>query len=245
VALVVKTQDQKLADCLGGLVSTVMGDIRLTITVSNPHAVTVGKVMTRYPTTQNSDGTWTVTIKDMYSEEMRDVPVALVVKTQDQKLAGSSLSLLSVKLSYMSAFDQQLHTAVVPCAVALEAAKFTGPASVQVDEQRNRFMLAEAMEEARKEAEKRDFEAARQRLEEAQRVVNHSCSAQSAQTTMVMNDAMMCMQAMSPSAYTSGGSQQVSAAMARHQAQRCNEASDEACYLNAWKADKKAKSKKC
>lgn len=233
------------ADCLGGLISTVMTEIAVTFTVRPDSGVTVLTVMTQYPTTVNANGSTTIAIKDMYSGEVRDLPLALAVDTQvacgGRPLPVASFEPIAWEVVYTSAIDQQQHTHRVATRIALDAAPFAGAPDLYVDEQRNRFNLTVALLEAKKAADSRDFAQARTRIMETVTSTNCTPSAQTTTVKMMMAECARMTEEMSATRYDRGGSQAMTSCADRHRQQRCNDGEDGNMYETAWKKEMKKK----
>jgi hypothetical protein len=235
---------ESFADCLGGLISTVMSNVDVNIKCAP--CCTIRKLLTKYTSTTQPDGSVTVSIKDLFSQEARDIPVELTIPSTTGSTVGAVLPLITLNLTYVSAFNQSKQHTTATSSTKLEAKKYTGPADVTVDEQRNRFLAAEAMEEARSAAEKQDFTFAKAKMDQLCNMVKASASASTKNTEMVMKDIVAAQSALvSNSAYSRGGSQAMNAALVRHQQQRCNDIDDDAAYGTAWKCSKKAQVRKC
>ena len=236
------------ADCLGGLISIVMNDITVSYTLAP--GVTQKCLMTKFPSTVNPlDGSVVISIKDMYSAEVRDIPVALALDTAAMMAASSTASSSSDtevqpvqwKLSYVSALDQQQHSVPLHTRVIVSATPYTGLPDLYVDEQRNRFTMTIALEQAKKAAEERNFARASEVITKAVNSSTASPSANAPQLARMMQECEMIRSEMSESRYDRGGAQALSSCFDRHRAQRSNEASSDAMYQNAWKMTMKKK----
>jgi Mg-chelatase subunit ChlD len=231
------------ADCLGGLISIVMSEISVTFTLA--HGATLKCLMTKYPTTRNDDGSTTVLIKDMYSAEVRDIPMAIAVVaasfTGNADVESCDIEPVSWDVSYTSALDQQKHRQSLKTRVLLASSPFVGNPDLYVDEQRNRFNMALALEEAKRHAEARNFESARQTMAMAVEKAQCTPSAAAPQLQRMMMECEVLQVDLVPHRYSKGGAQTMTSCFDRYSHQRCNEASDDAMYQNEWKRCMKKK----
>jgi len=228
------------ADCLGGLISITLSSISVKFWVADASTTTVDKVMTKYPSSTTDDKAVTIRIKDMYSSEVRDIPLKLKVNTNAAS-AGCRMQLIRWTVSYLSAVDNAEHTHEESTAVDISESVFAEAPNLYVDEQRNRFMIGEALEVAKQAAEAQNFEKAKEIMSKVQMDVLQTHSAQT-RCMLEMQEEVTSIQAqMSSIAYAQGGSQQMNACASRHQTQRCNDASDTAMYQTSWKCAMKKK----
>jgi hypothetical protein len=128
----------------------------------------------------------------------------------------------------------------------VQSAKFSGAPDVTVDEQRNRFLAAVALEEARKAAEERNFELAKRHIASCQQHIGQTASAETQYTTALQAEMHQMMDAVQDEDhYAAEGSRGINQVMMRHQQQRCNDAreSESAMYQTSWKQEMKRRSK--
>jgi hypothetical protein len=115
-----------------------------------------------------------------------------------------------------------------------------------VDEQRNRFLAAVALEEARKAAEERNFELARQHITRCSAAIAKTSSATTNYTVTLQSEMHEMMDAVQDEHhYAAEGSRGINQVMMRHQQQRCNDAreSESAMYQTSWKQEMKRRTK--
>jgi len=132
-------------DCMGGLLSTVGQELKLQFRPEGK--VELVDIITQFPKTTNSDGSTTVLIKDLQSEESRDllckvnVPAASDSETETKLLTGV--------LSYFNVIgnvrDQQSVTAVVTRLDSKDPTLADVKVDFNIDKQRNRVLAAEAL----------------------------------------------------------------------------------------------------
>ncbi|CUG88905.1 membrane-associated protein, putative [Bodo saltans] len=189
------------ADCLGGLVSVVSTGLTLRMAVGTGGACEVAQLMTKFPVTVEDDGTHVIAIKDLYSGESRDVPVQLKVRTAGVK-SGAVMPLLTWTLSYHSTVDERTHTGTAKSTTIVNAERYSGAADVTVDEQRNRFLAAVALEEARKAAEASNFELAKQHIASCQQHIGQTVSAETQYTVALQQEMHQMMEAVSDARIT-------------------------------------------
>lgn len=232
------------ADCLGGLVSVVCTQIKIQMSLVDPGVCQVADVMTKYPSTKSSESSWSISIKDMYSGESRDIPVSLRVRSK-AKAVGTASPLLQWTVSYHSTVDEKEHQSTVSSAIAFAAEKFSGAINLLVDEQRNRFLAAKAMELARKAAEEKNFVLAREKLVAANRAIANTASSATAYTAQLQQEVQDMEQAcLSETVYASTGAKQLNRAINRQVQQRCNdESEDSGMYQTSWKVSMKKAAK--
>jgi hypothetical protein len=178
------------ASCIGGLLSVVAQDLRLTLQPVLPAAApqqgggTAGagegplprilQVMTKFPLTELADGGVEVALKDLYAEERRDILCELP--------AGVGLR---VRLRYANTLTSTIDTqcaAVDPPGAAAVAADDAGAAAASTDGQQRiarhycRHLVTEAMDASRQAGDRRDLHAARAALAAVRDEVHRLCA---------------------------------------------------------------------
>jgi len=147
--------------------------------------------------------------------------------------------LVSWKLNYTSAIDQQCHEFTTSTKVDFAEAAYTAAPDLYVDAQRNRFNIAKAMEEAKKAAEESRYSDARCFMARACAATKETHSAMVPDVAKMMDECMAVQEELTETSYARGGSQALSTCVGRHMMQRANDASDTAQYQNAWKCQMK------
>lgn len=154
-------------DCVGGLLSIVAQDMHLV--AQFPEGIQVTEVLTPFPTTKTIDGTGKTTcsikIKDMQSEETRDVLFRL---TLPATTCPQYQHLFHARVTYTNMLATPPSTTFneVDCKVARKSeGTFTAVISKDVDKQVNRISVAKALKEASAFADRGDLQQARSKLD--------------------------------------------------------------------------------
>eukprot|EP01012_Entosiphon_sulcatum_P025558 TRINITY_DN30891_c0_g1_i1.p1 TRINITY_DN30891_c0_g1~~TRINITY_DN30891_c0_g1_i1.p1 ORF type:complete len:711 (+),score=104.54 TRINITY_DN30891_c0_g1_i1:20-2152(+) len=181
-------------DCLGGLLSVVAKDIKLQLT-ANHDLCTISKVMTKYRSSIDPDGrSATVTMRDLYSEEERDVVVLLNFLPRTEP-TGNSMPCLTWQLSYYNVLNKQHEVSTSFTCVARP--EVTDPARrdppAELDRQRNRIACTDAMEKARLLADQGEMPEARRVLTAVVETVSRSKTAQDEFCRGLLEDVNTCL----------------------------------------------------
>eukprot|EP00854_Cymbomonas_tetramitiformis_P023487 gene23487-28437_t len=159
---------ESFAGALGGLLSVAAQNVSVKIRATE--GAVISKVHTKYVTEQLSDGSYKISLGDLYSEENRDIVLELQLpkhtvnpNKQPDSLTTSSIRPFEVEISY---FDVPLDTRVKRKAesaisVTRQAAGHSQErqeCNVAVRQHRQRMKAAQAMEEAMEYADRGDFE---------------------------------------------------------------------------------------
>jgi len=133
-------------DCMGGLLSTVGQELKLQFKPEGK--IELVDIITQFPKTTNSDGSTTVLIKDLQSEESRDLLCKVNVPAVSDT-SETETKLLTGVLSYFNVIgnvrDQQTVTAVVTRLESSDPTLADDKADHNIDKQRNRVLGAEAL----------------------------------------------------------------------------------------------------
>jgi hypothetical protein len=142
------------AECLGGLLSTIAKDVKLSFTTAK--GVVVEQVMTKYKSEKGKDEKWTIDLGDIYAEEQRNIPIRIKLLALSQPQTNvDDCTVVTFDISYFHIFKKTNETATSSVVVLRpgdekevkedpqELAKRMG-----LDEQRNRIAAAEALESA-------------------------------------------------------------------------------------------------
>ena len=239
------TMKEAFADCLGGLMSLVMTKLRLTFQPST--GVEVVKVWTAFPNERLPNGSTVVSIKDLFSEEQRDILLKVKIASVSDVFDKPSNTLAMGKwsLTYESAITLQPETVTAEAHINVGTAPYTGAPDLRVDEQKNRIAAVEQMAAAKAEADRGDVEAAKRRLEHATAALFASPSACTAQTKCMMQEmceVQACVQ--SANEWQATGQYVMEQKSMAHKQQRCNDSGANAMYQNAWKMEAKKKASK-
>lgn len=151
------------ADCLGGLMSVVAQNIRLTVTAAE--GVVINAVTTAFAKTEDvPQRAFTVSVGDLFSEEERDILVDLAVPAA--AAPTDAFPLLHCSLKYTNVITAATATADLTVTLVRTAdGVAVGQGSVKVDQQRNRIQTAQALEQARQMGERGQLKEARDLLQ--------------------------------------------------------------------------------
>jgi hypothetical protein len=216
---------QSFADCLGGLLSVVAQNIKLTIeTVDN--GVQIKALHSIYKKLQESPTSIQVALGDLYSEEQRDIVLEVTVPELRSEL--DRMELVKFTLSYFDVIEtssEELENSAIIERPAVETSERV--VNPELDKQRARVESSRALEESRKLAEKGDLEEARNVLRKQQQ--RNFTSPNNNQDRMVqainndMDDLISNMS--SPQQYQQQGHHQINSVFSSIQAQRSNKKS--------------------
>jgi len=150
------------AECLGGITSLVAQTVRLTVSASG--STSIHRVMTGSSTTgpgkDTHSPTHTYSIGDILSEGNRDT----LIECNLPKAKPGQQEILQLKVTYFDLRSNKMAHQTTTVAVKREHAP-VGKASVEVETQRQRIVVAEAMEQANAIAAQGDIGPARAKLE--------------------------------------------------------------------------------
>jgi hypothetical protein len=229
---------ESFADCLGGLLSVVAQNIKLELRLAA--GVTLDRLMCSYPTKTTSSGNIEVVMKDLYSEEQRDILISLNFPSTS---ANNAAPLLTWTMSYLSLLTGAYVTKECKATVDVrDEIPDNMPCDVEIDKQRNRILVTEAMEKAKKDAEEGRLEEGRRRLAEAKMLIDESATAEVGYCLSLQKDLLQATECLADErAYASHGSKAMNQMWSSHAQQRCNVASPGNAYETS--AKKCAKSK--
>lgn len=150
------------ADALGGLLSVAAQNVTVEF-VPGP-GVTVSQVHTSFNTIQGSDGSRSISVGDLFSEEVKDllfdVDLPALMVPDDDFFVGT------LRVSYLDVAGACIRTDEVRCTVKrpdeLAAERKANP---NITMQKARIATAQALAEAKKEADAGRYEEARQRVQ--------------------------------------------------------------------------------
>jgi len=224
------------ADCLGGLQSVIAQNLSLTIEIASPriqvlkslnpkYKITQGTLPTKESETSNNFGI-ELKLGDLYSEEKRDI--LFEIKIPKLSYEDKNYPTISLKLNYFNVISIQ--DELVETTVVVKRSK-TVPTnlkpSVSLDIQRNRILVANSMEEARKKANAGDLDSARVVLEDMIKLVQNSVSHKNPYCQNLVSEMSECISDMqSEEIYSSGGAKKISRKEQSHYMQRSNKIED-------------------
>ena len=185
----IETEDviqDAFAQCIGGLLSVVVQELRVGIECINPSLKLVSLKAGSYPSQVAGDGQGFVDVGDLYADEERDFLVSINVPAT----SCSETSLIKVKCVYKDPLTQAT-TTLESEEVKIERPEIAGEVvmSLEVDRQRNRLQAAEAMAQARVMAEQGDLTGAVFILENCRNMLYETVSYKSMDRLCVALDA--------------------------------------------------------
>ncbi|XP_012834580.1 PREDICTED: uncharacterized protein LOC105955412, partial [Erythranthe guttata] len=166
------------ASCLGGILSVVTQELRLTLTSASPLVEIKSIPSGSYASEVSDHGSrGTVEVGDLYADEEKQFLVNLSVPAL---INGGNTSLLDVACSYKNAVSNE--TVNLHCD-HVEILRPTGPTdatlvNLEVDRQRNRLSAADRIAEAQRMADAGDFTGARNVLSNGRSAIRASASGQ-------------------------------------------------------------------
>ncbi|CAH9129999.1 unnamed protein product [Cuscuta epithymum] len=165
------------AQCIGGLLSVVVKELRLGIECVHPGVLLRSVKAGSYPSSILSGGrVGSIDVGDLYADEERDFLIDVNVPIEQHET-----SLLKVSCEYKEPLTKErinFGSEVVSIRRPEEVSSETD-VSIEVDRQKNRLGAAEAMAEARSAAEKGDLVGATSVLENCRRALSESVSGKS------------------------------------------------------------------
>jgi hypothetical protein len=223
-------------DCLGGLMSVVAQNIRLTLTGSD-ESMTVRHNKAK----KQADGSFLVQLGDMFSEEAKDIVITFTAEKNSTKPIR-----ITATCSYIDTLNNRpASTQVVSFSTERPEGNSISDTNVNVALQVMRMDVTAAMSKANGLA-RVNISAARSvvtdALQEITRVRSGMSltSEQEAIVTTLTSDLNDCLEGMQTfELYAQRGSKTMMSKMQTHLNQRCNESSEES--LNLYKGSMKAK----
>jgi len=219
------------ADCLGGLLSVVAQNIVITL---RPSAnITIGTVQTTFPVTKSNEIT-TITLRDLQSEEHRDIVVevnlpkcAIDASAHSTEDADYSMLLLKAQVSYSNTISGAKAETTATLSVHRPPSDSPLLRDVQTDKellkQRNRIAAAAAMERANEEAARGNFEAARSSVQAAANQIQSSAVKNDEKQQMLLANLDESLQGMTTATeWQNVGSKKMKAFAGAHYQQRSN-----------------------
>ncbi len=163
------------ADCLGGLMSVIAQNIKLTITASE--GVTINKVNCAFPITEDAPHSFTIAIGDLFSEEERDVLIDLAIPATANP--DPAHLVLECSLKYLNVLSASTQTTLLQVTLPRTASDSPiGAGSSKVDQQRNRLETTHALEEARRLGEQNQLPEAQKLVEDMRAKIQASPAAE-------------------------------------------------------------------
>ncbi|CAI9773944.1 unnamed protein product [Fraxinus pennsylvanica] len=176
------------AQCIGGLLNVVVKNLQVSIECVHPGVHICSLKAGSYPNRVMSDHrTGSVAVGDLYADEERNFLVSVSVPDE---LSSNETSLLKVRCIY----NDPLKTGTVSLEgeeVRIMRREVAGQeeTSIEVDRQRNRLLVADAMAQARTAAETGDLARAVSILENCRTLLSETVSAKSQDRLCIALDA--------------------------------------------------------
>merc|ERR1712217_33338 len=217
------------AECLGGLVSVVGQNLKVHVQALNN--VKIKRCLVKgFPVKVDiPQKKHIISVKDMQSEESRDFVFELSVQ-YDNVVKGTHEVLTNI------------------CNITRIDGKQIGERNVELDEQYNRVMAADAMEKADKLAKNGNLDGARNVLSTAETLIQHSASSSKMFSANLVKDmGAIRGNLMSPQLYQMNGSKQLVQQYQCQQQQRsynCMQSPSLNCYSSSSKGNMRAQSQR-
>ena len=212
------------ADCLGGLVSVVAQNATLVLEGSD--AATVAKVHGSYKTEADAaTKRTTVSLGDLYSEDEKDVLIALELPALPTAAAAAPAVRATLRYFNVATAKMEERSTVLEIARP-EATPTAQPLNLKIDEQRNRVALAEAMESASRAADGGRLAEGRELLQAAVAAAARTPSAATPLVSALRGDCEKLLSGYADEAeYGRWGSKMSKASAMSHMQQRSNHSS--------------------
>lgn len=240
------------ADCLGGLLSTVAQNVKVTARLTPGNGIRFGTAMTKFKTQIEDNGnTLVITMKDLYAEEERDILLELKVDGTTAKASSIDSSGVGIEwtLEFSDATNPNKSAAKVTLAskcVFTISSDSEPVVNNEVDVQVQRYTSIQVMAEVREAADRGDLERARQQAQAYTAQLQCAPSAAMPSNMMLQQQMMNLEQlASNESEWNARGSKQSHAYAQSHALQRGNAVTDDCAYAgNAMKMEMRSKAKK-
>jgi hypothetical protein len=213
---------EAFADCLGGLLSVVAQDIRVSFEApAGGQAVRINRVLTKFRSTELEAGrAYELALGDIQSEERRDILVEVsIANTTD---VDAVLPVLKTTVTYTNVITGQQGARAETTATVRRPALPTGETrDYAVDRQLNRLLAAEAMEQANEAARDGQMERAREIIKRASGRIAESVSRDDEFCKSLVSDLERCEGGLqSQSSWAADGSKMLTNQMQAHYVQR-------------------------
>lgn len=167
------------AQCIGGLLSVVVQELQVVLECTNS-SIRFGSLKAgSYPSRLIDNGrTGIIDVGDLYADEERDFLVSINVPGLPAESSITETSLFQVKCVFKDPLTKETET-VNSEEVRIQRPEMSGeiPVSIEVDRQRNRFLAADAIAEARAAAERGNLAGAVSILGNCRRLLSLTVSA--------------------------------------------------------------------
>merc|ERR1719325_521484 len=232
------------AECLGGLVSIVGQNLKVQVQALNNVEINRCLVKSYTVKVDVPKKKHTISVKDLQSEESRDFIFELSVPQIEAEKKEDPLIQLSVQ--YDNVVRGGTDTLTDICNISRIDGKQIGERNLELDEQYNRVMAADAMEKADKLAKNGNLDGARNVLSTAETLIQHSASSSKMFSANLVKDmGAIRGNLMSPQLYQMNGSKQLVQQYQCQQQQRsynCMQSPSLNCYSSSSKGNMRAQS---
>lgn len=214
-----KTDDipNAFADVLGGLLSVAGQNIQIRIVPK--HGAIINKILTKYPFTENPDGTVLVKLSDIYGDERRDIICNVSVPKIDAPQQKQDL--VEFSLEYFNVLTSRLETASSTVSVERTVHYTNAAPNLNLDRERNRYETAEALQNARVSADALKFNESNSILKSTIEKLRTSVSCEDIQTKECIQDLSAALSDMlSKEHYTQVGSKRMASNEQKYSKQR-------------------------
>jgi hypothetical protein len=228
---------ETFAECVGGLVSIIGQNLQIKMEALND--VEIVKCLSQgFAIRQTRPRKEiTVTIDDIQSEESRDLVFELSLPALEAEQLRSSIIQFSVTYQNMITSSQQVLSIV--CNIDRVQGSDIGERNIELDQQYNRLLAADAMDKADKMAQSGKLDQARQTLKEAQVQIQSSRTNKSEYCVNLVQDIAKCSSKLqSQQQYNQYGKNMLKMNKKAHYMQRSVQSSQyqaQQCYTNSSK----------
>jgi uncharacterized protein YegL len=210
---------ESFGDCLGGLLSVVAQNMKVSFTAKN--GATIKKIHTKRRQTLADDGkSGTVSLNDIQSEEKRDIVLSLTLPATKQE--EDNVEYVEVKLDYVNAITMAFASTstTITASRPMEVRDEDREKNSEVEAQVNRIKAADAMATAMEAARKSDFVTARACLTAE---IDQLMDYEDGLSSELRNDMQECMRGLSSrDSYEQQGRFHLASKQQAHSFQRCN-----------------------
>jgi len=209
---------ESFADCLGGLLSTVVQN--LTLSFRAEEGVTIKKIHTKFKLKEITPGKhYDLVIGDIQSEEEKDIIISVSLPRIDFALDKSDI--LKISLTYMNVIKKRDETTEITTSIARPDQGTGESRNYEIDKNLNRVIAAEAMESSNELAKNGELDKAKEVLESAATRISESVSFQDEFCKNLVKDIERCKEGVqSKASYNAVGSKMLLNQADAHSKQR-------------------------
>lgn len=196
---------EAFGNCLGGILSLYATKVKVTLSAVNGAAI--GEVLTEYSLFRETATTLSIIIPDMFSDETKDIPFYLhlpaVIGSPSTNTTTSSTSaetppnvipttptssILCGTLEYFIPVTETVQNCTTTLCLNRADLPIKQTPHPEVDKQRNRIAVTEALKSASTLASQSSFEKAQQVLKEAEESISRSCTSHDPSSALLSQD---------------------------------------------------------